>query len=58
MEEKPFCEISVTEVCGRADVNRSTFYAHYADTTALLAELEDEVLAGMPVMAAAALRTS
>ena len=50
MEEKPFAKISVTEVCERADVNRSTFYAHYADTSALLAELEDEVLAGMPVM--------
>ena len=50
MEEKPFAKISVTELCERADVNRSTFYAHYADTAALLAELEDEVLAGMPVM--------
>ena len=50
MEEKPFAKISVTEVCARADVNRSTFYAHYQDTAALLCELEDEVLAGMPVM--------
>lgn len=50
MEEKPFAKISVTELCERADVNRSTFYAHYDDTAALLAELEDEALAGMPVM--------
>lgn len=31
MKEKPLNKISVTEICKRADVNRSTFYAYYTD---------------------------
>lgn len=31
MKEKPLNKISVTEICKRADVNRSTFYAYYMD---------------------------
>lgn len=31
MKEKPINKISVTEICARADVNRSTFYAYYTD---------------------------
>lgn len=31
MREKPLDKISVTEICARADVNRSTFYAYYTD---------------------------
>ena len=31
MKEKPLNKISVTEICERADVNRSTFYAYYTD---------------------------
>lgn len=31
MKEKPLNKISVTEICVRADVNRSTFYAYYTD---------------------------
>lgn len=31
MKEKPLNKISVTEICQRADVNRSTFYAYYTD---------------------------
>lgn len=31
MKEKPLNKISVTEICQRADVNRSTFYAYYSD---------------------------
>ena len=48
LDEKPLEKISVTDVCRRADVNRSTFYAHYMDTTALLHEMEQEVFSELP----------
>ena len=44
MLEKGFARISVNEICVRADLNRSTFYAHYADQYDLLREIEDEFL--------------
>lgn len=44
LEVKPLEKITVTDVCAAADVNRSSFYAHYQDIHALLRELEDEVL--------------
>lgn len=31
MREKPINKITVTEICEKADVNRSTFYAYYTD---------------------------
>ena len=31
MEEKPLNKITVREICEKADVNRSTFYAYYMD---------------------------
>lgn len=31
IKEKPLDKISVTEICQKADVNRSTFYAYYTD---------------------------
>ena len=31
MKEKPLNKISVTEICKKADVNRSTFYSYYTD---------------------------
>lgn len=31
MKEKPINKISVTEICKKADVNRSTFYSYYTD---------------------------
>ena len=44
MDQKPLEKITVTEICKIADVNRSTFYAYYEDTRALMLEIEDEVL--------------
>ena len=44
MLEKGMQKISVNEICKRADMNRSTFYAHYADQYDLLREIEDEFL--------------
>lgn len=36
MAEKPIDRISVKELCDKADVNRSTFYAHYGSPQELL----------------------
>lgn len=38
LEEKPFEYITVSEICKKADVNRSTFYLHYENTVDLLNE--------------------
>lgn len=42
MQEKPFPQITIKELCERADLNRTTFYLHYADQTAVLREIENE----------------
>ena len=38
LEEKPFAYITIKEICEKAQVNRSTFYLHYENTTDLLEE--------------------
>ncbi|MBR0435913.1 MAG: TetR/AcrR family transcriptional regulator [Clostridia bacterium] len=43
MQEKPFNEITIKEICEQADLNRTTFYLHYTDQFALLADVENEV---------------
>ena len=42
MQEKEFSQITIKELCERADLNRTTFYLHYADQTAVLREIEQE----------------
>lgn len=37
-------KVSVRELCEHADLNRSTFYAHYNEPQDLLKELEDEII--------------
>ena len=37
-------KISVRDLCERAELNRSTFYAHYNEPKDLLEELEEEIL--------------
>lgn len=44
MTAKPFASVSVTELCEAADVNRTTFYAHYQDQASLLEEIESDAL--------------
>ena len=44
VEKKSIEKISVRELCEVADLNRSTFYAHYAEPKELLNEMEDELL--------------
>lgn len=40
--EKPINKVSVTEICRKADINRNTFYKHYANPEDLLAQIQDE----------------
>lgn len=43
-EKGSVTKISVRELCERADLNRSTFYAHYSEPKDLLEEVEAELL--------------
>lgn len=43
-EKGSVAKISVRELCGRAELNRSTFYAHYNEPNDLLMEIETELL--------------
>ena len=42
LREKTFEKITVTDIVNRADINRSTFYAHYADVRGLMEENQNE----------------
>jgi AcrR family transcriptional regulator len=44
MEEKSISKITIKELCQKADINRTTFYAHYTDQNDLLHEIEASVL--------------
>ena len=44
MREKSISKITIKELCERADINRTTFYAHFADQYQLLKSIEDETL--------------
>lgn len=44
LKEKSFEKITVTDIVKRADINRSTFYAHYPDVMGVIEEISDEVL--------------
>ena len=54
--EKPLEKIRVKELCDRACINKSTFYAHYHDIYALANAMEDEmveaVVASLPNLTA------
>ena len=44
LQEKKFEKITVTDIVKRADINRSTFYAHYPDVMGLLEELMENTV--------------
>jgi AcrR family transcriptional regulator len=44
MRKNSISKISVKMLCESADINRSTFYAHYTDQYDLLKQLEQEVI--------------
>ncbi|MDF2553533.1 MAG: hypothetical protein K0R77_2808 [Chryseobacterium sp.] len=43
LREKELIQISITELCKTADVNRNSFYRHYTIPLDILLELEEEV---------------
>ena len=43
-EKRSINKVSVRELCDRAELNRSTFYAHYQEPNDLLIEIETELL--------------
>lgn len=47
MQQYPMAKISVKMICEAADINRSTFYAHYADQYDLLNKIQQEVADGI-----------
>ena len=44
LDEKEFGKITVTDIVNRADLNRSTFYAHYPDVHGVVEEIQDEII--------------
>ena len=47
MMQQHFSTISVKALCELADINRSTFYAHYKDQSDLLHQVEEEVMVNL-----------
>lgn len=43
LKEKDFSKITVTDIVKRADLNRSTFYAHYPDIRGVVEEIQEEI---------------
>ena len=44
LKTKSISAITVKEICEQADINRSTFYAHYKDQFDLLEQIEIEII--------------
>jgi AcrR family transcriptional regulator len=47
MQEKSYGEITITDILDRADVGRSTFYAHYRDKDDLMLSGYDDIRAAL-----------
>ncbi len=47
VKEKPYAQISVTELTERAGLNRKTFYMHYASLDDVLSEVEEDFAAAL-----------
>lgn len=47
LEEHPFEEIKVSEICAKALINRSTFYIHFQDKYSLLDSLIRDLKVGL-----------
>lgn len=44
LEKKDFTDISIKEICEKAGINRSTFYAHYENTAELAFDIEKNII--------------
>jgi len=45
LQTKKIYEVSVSEICNKAKINRNTFYAHFATPEKVLEEIADEYIA-------------
>ncbi|HUW42509.1 MAG TPA: TetR/AcrR family transcriptional regulator C-terminal domain-containing protein [Rectinemataceae bacterium] len=45
LQEKDINKITITDIVRRADINRGTFYAHYADVYTVVDQIENELIA-------------
>ncbi len=50
MQDKAVAQVTTTELCREADINRNTFYAHYSTPEDVFAEIEKELLAELTAM--------
>ncbi|HIY57201.1 MAG TPA: TetR/AcrR family transcriptional regulator [Candidatus Tetragenococcus pullicola] len=44
LNQKELSQITVTEICEKANVNRGTFYLHYKDSFDLYRQIEDDLM--------------
>ncbi|WP_343031609.1 TetR/AcrR family transcriptional regulator [Metabacillus lacus] len=44
LQKKSISSITIKELCVKADINRSTFYAHFSNQYELLSTIEDEFI--------------
>ncbi len=44
MQTKTLSQITIRELCEKADLNRTTFYLHYTDQVDLLSQIERDVI--------------
>lgn len=49
LAEKPLPRITIKEICEDADVNRSTYYAHFTDPYDQLKKLESDIMVDMTI---------
>ena len=49
LKEKELDKITATDVINRANVNRSTFYAHYPDVRGIMEEITEEILVAFQI---------
>lgn len=50
LKKKPEAKITVTDIVNLADINRTTFYAHYPDVRGVVEEIENDVIDKMMVI--------
>jgi len=50
LKKKPETKITVTDIVNLADINRTTFYAHYPDVRGVVEEIENDVIDKMMII--------
>ncbi len=44
LQTTPMQDVTISAICGKAGINRTTFYKHYTDETSLYYDIENDVL--------------